>query len=192
MIDLPNSLILGICHLIFYFYGYKDHLDRCTPSLDLFAKLLQLCLTLYNPMDYSPPGFSVHGILQARILEWVAISFSRASSRPRDPTEVPHISARRFNRFHLQFRRPRFDSWVGKISWRRDRLPTLVFLGFSCGSAGNESACNAGDTRDVGSIPGFDPLEEEIYTHSSILAWRIPCTEESGGLQSLRLQSCHD
>ena len=73
MIDLPNSLILGICHLIFYFYGYKDHLDRCTPSLDLFAKLLQLCLTLYNPMDYSPPGFSVHGILQARILEWGAI-----------------------------------------------------------------------------------------------------------------------
>jgi len=40
--------------------------------------------TLCNPMDCSPPGFSVHGILQARILEWVAISFSRGSSRPED------------------------------------------------------------------------------------------------------------
>ena len=42
------------------------------------AKSLQSCLTLCNPMDYSPPGSSIHGILQARILEWVAISFSSA------------------------------------------------------------------------------------------------------------------
>ena len=41
----------------------------------------QSCLTLRDPMDCSPPGSSVHGILQARILEWVAISFSRGSSR---------------------------------------------------------------------------------------------------------------
>ena len=41
------------------------------------AKLLQSCLTLCNPMDRSPPGSSVHGILQARILEWVAMPFSR-------------------------------------------------------------------------------------------------------------------
>ena len=51
---------------------------------------------------------------------------------------------------HLQCRRPWFDSWVGKICWRRDRLPTPVFLGFPCGSAGKESACNA---RDLGLIP---------------------------------------
>ena len=46
-----------------------------------------------NPVDYSPPGFSVHGILQARVLEWVAISFSRGSSQPRDPTQVSHMKA---------------------------------------------------------------------------------------------------
>ena len=46
-----------------------------------------------------------------------------------------------------------FNSWVGKICWRRDRLPTPVFLGFPCGSAGKESACNAGD---LGSIPGLE------------------------------------
>ena len=52
----------------------------------------------------------------------------------------------------LQFRRPRFDSWLGKICWRRDRQPTPVFMGFPCGSAGKESACNVGD---LGSIPGL-------------------------------------
>ena len=49
----------------------------------LNANLLQSCLTLWDPMDYSTPGSSVHGISQARILEWVAISFSRGSSQPR-------------------------------------------------------------------------------------------------------------
>ena len=48
-------------------------------------------------MDCSPPGSSVHGILQARVLEWVAIPFSRGSSRPRDWTQVSHIPGRRFN-----------------------------------------------------------------------------------------------
>ena len=49
----------------------------------LLAKSFQSCLTLCNPIDCSPPGSSVPGILQARILEWVAISFSRGSSQPR-------------------------------------------------------------------------------------------------------------
>ena len=46
--------------------------------------LSQSCLTLFNPIDCSLPGSSVHGILQARILEWVATSFFRGSSKPRD------------------------------------------------------------------------------------------------------------
>ena len=73
-----------------------------------------------DPIDGSPPGSPVPGILQARTLEWVA--------------------------------RPLFNSWAGKIHWRKDRLPTLVFLGFPCGSAGKESARNAGD---LCSIPGL-------------------------------------
>ena len=59
------------------------------------AKLLQSCLC--NPMDHSPPGSSIHGILQARILEWVVISFFRGSSQPRDWTQVSHIAGRCFN-----------------------------------------------------------------------------------------------
>ena len=48
------------------------------------SEVVQSCPTLWDPMDCSLPGFSVHGILQARILEWVAVSFSRGSSQPKD------------------------------------------------------------------------------------------------------------
>ena len=54
--------------------------------------IAQLFLTLCDPLDCSPPGSSVHGILQARILEWVAISSSRGSSQPRDWTHISCIS----------------------------------------------------------------------------------------------------
>ena len=54
----------------------------------------QSCPTLCDPLDCSPPGSSVHGILQARILEWVVISFSRGSFQPRDQTWVSHIVGR--------------------------------------------------------------------------------------------------
>ena len=60
-------------------------------------EVAQSCLTLCDPVDCSLPGSSVDGILQARILEWVAISFSRGSSRPRDRTQVSRIGGRRFN-----------------------------------------------------------------------------------------------
>ena len=56
----------------------------------------QSCPTLCDPMDCSPPGSSVHGIFQARILEWVAISFSRGSSQPRDGTQVSCTAGRFF------------------------------------------------------------------------------------------------
>ena len=54
--------------------------------------LAQLCPTLCNPMDGRPPGSSVHEIFQARILEWLAISFSRESSRPRDQPTSPAVA----------------------------------------------------------------------------------------------------
>ena len=54
----------------------------------LSAKLLQSCPTLWDLIDCSLPGSSVHGIIQARILEWVALPFSRGSSQPRDWTRI--------------------------------------------------------------------------------------------------------
>ena len=61
-----------------------------------YVKIAQSCPTLCNPTDCSPPGFSVHGILQARILEWVIVPFSKGSSQPRDQTQVSHIAGRLF------------------------------------------------------------------------------------------------
>ena len=57
----------------------------------------QACPTLCNPMDYSPPGSSVHGILQARKLKWIAMPSSRGSSQPRDWTRVSCPARRFFN-----------------------------------------------------------------------------------------------
>ena len=58
----------------------------------MYAKSLQSCLTLCHPIDYSLPDSSVHGILPARILEWVAIPSSRGSSWPRDQTCISYVS----------------------------------------------------------------------------------------------------
>ena len=54
--------------------------------------VIQLCPTLWDPMDRNLPGSSVHRILQAKILRWVAVSFSRGSSRPRDQSQVSYIA----------------------------------------------------------------------------------------------------
>ena len=77
----------------------------------------QSCLTLYNPMDYSPPGSSIHGILQARILEWVAISSSRGSSQPRDRTQVSCIAG------------GFFTSWGAAIAILRWWGSKMLYLG---------------------------------------------------------------
>ena len=76
-----------------------------------------------------------------------------------------------------QCRRPQFNSWVGKIHWRRDRLPTPVFLGFPGDSAGKESACNAGD---LGLIPGLGRS-----WRSERLPTLVFCPGEFHGLSSL-------
>ena len=60
------------------------------------SEVSQSCPALCYPLDCSPPGSSIHGIFQARVLEWVAISFSRGSSRPRDWTQVSRIVGRCF------------------------------------------------------------------------------------------------
>ena len=60
------------------------------------SELAQSCPSLCHPMDCGLPGSSIHGVLQASVLEWVAIAFSRGSSWPRDWTQVSHIAGKRF------------------------------------------------------------------------------------------------
>ena len=67
------------------------------PIIQSESEVAQSCLTLCDPVECSPSGSSVHGILQARILEWVAISYSRGSSHPRDRTQVSRIAGKHFN-----------------------------------------------------------------------------------------------
>ena len=79
--------------LTLYFYSFKTVSE---------SEVAQLSPTLFDPMDCSLPGSSVHGILQARVLEWVAIVLSRGSSWPRDWTQVSCIADRRFYRLSHQ------------------------------------------------------------------------------------------
>ena len=65
-------------------------------SVVVVVSVTQSCLTLFEPMDSSMPGSSVHGMLQARILEWTAILFSRGSSWPRDWTRASCVAGRFF------------------------------------------------------------------------------------------------
>ena len=73
---------------------------KCQPTMqeksESESEVAQSRPTLCDPMDCSLSGSSVYGILQARILEWVAISFSRGSSQPRDQTQVSHIAGKCF------------------------------------------------------------------------------------------------
>ena len=95
-LQIKSQLILSVvaCGFIFSLLIQfpKHFLSPPLPFVSFFlcvcTKSLQSCPTLCHPMDCSPPGSFVHGILQARILEWVAMPSSRGSSRPRDRTCV--------------------------------------------------------------------------------------------------------
>ena len=134
------------------------------------AKLLRLCPTLCYPMDCSLPGSSVHGILQASVLEWIAMPSSRGSSPPRDQT---------FS-MHLFF--PGLSSrGVGEDGWMDQRW-------------GLQNACGR-LTRRGGCWRFWEKLADKMLlkpcflaTHSSVLAWRIPGTAEPGGLPSMGSQ----
>ena len=98
------------------------------------SEVPQSCPTLHDTMDCSLTGSSVHGILQARVLEWGAIAFSAK--------EVLVVKKTHLLMQDMQ------ETWFPSLGWE-------------------------------------DPLEEGRATRSSILAWRLPWTEEPGGLQSI-------
>ena len=130
-------------------------------------------------MDCSPPSSSVHGISQARILEWVAIHFSRGSSQPRDRTGFCCIG--RWILYHCMTREASIKQLLPLIQCF---FPGRDFPG---GSVVKNLPANAGD---AGSISGSErSLEKAMAIYSSILAWESPWIEEPGRLQSVRSQS---
>ena len=116
----------------------------------------QSCPSLCDPVDCSLPGSSVHGILQARILEWVAISYSKKYNGG--------CQIRWFLRRKLQN-----NFWASLVAQMVKNLLAM-------------------QETQVQSLSQEDPLKEEVAAHSSIPAWRIPCTEEPGRLQSMGSQ----
>ena len=76
-----------------YFLSHQLFQDQTKPDryCDTHTQVAQSCLTFCDPMDCNLSGSSVHGIFQAIVLEWIAISFSSGSSQPRDRTQVSHI-----------------------------------------------------------------------------------------------------
>ena len=79
-----------------FFLFWFSHYVYATPKCPMWSEVTQSCPTLCDPMDCSLSGSSVHGIFQARVLEWVSISFSRGSSWLRDQTRVSRIVGRHF------------------------------------------------------------------------------------------------
>ena len=92
LLGFSQSLCLLLLHGFFTWGIPKVYASPLIPVLCVCAKLLHSCPMLGDPMDCSPPGSSVHGILQARILEWVAMPSSRGSLQPRNQTHVPYVS----------------------------------------------------------------------------------------------------
>ena len=162
-------------------------------------------------MDYT---YTVHGILQASILEWEALPFSRGPSQPRDRTQVsalqvaslpaePQRSPRILEWVAYPFSRGSswptnqtgvswiaggfFTNWAIKEKHRGNYNVAYVKLqGFPSGSVvKNQPAMQETQETRVQFLDWEDPLEKGMATHSSILAWKIPWTEEAGGLQSI-------
>ena len=97
-------LLLPSFYLLWIYFAFLFYVLKLGARLFTYKKWLlcvcvlvaQSCPTLCDSMICSPPGFSVHGILQARILEWIAIPFSRGTSQPRNQTLVSCIAGRFF------------------------------------------------------------------------------------------------
>ena len=143
-------------------------------------KVTHLCLTLCNPMDYT-----VHGILQTRILEWVAFPFSRGSSQTRDRTRVPCIAGRFFTNYQGS---PMYDVlicwdifygpecglpwWMFHVSLRRMKHILINWLIFIFGCAGSLWLCEL-----------FSSCGSRAALHCSAQASR--CSGFSRGAQAL-------
>ena len=155
--QIPVNILYATLPLVFLFKNnwiiVKESCDK--PAA---AKSLQSCPTLYDPIDGSPPGFPVPGILQAITLEWVAISFSNAWK------------------------------WEVKV-----KLLSCVQLFTTPWTAAYQAPPFMGFSRQeyLSGVASLDSIFGEEY--SGTLAWKIPWTEEPGGLQSMgSLRVGHD
>ena len=139
------------------------------------------CPTLCDPMDCSQPGFSIHGILQARMLEWVAMPFSRGSSQPRDQTQVSCIGGLVLHqlsykgspasgRGYINFFRQR-----GRVPWGRSLRMSVVVQSL------NQSCLTLCDPMDCSMLgfPVLHCLPEFYQTPVHWVQWCHPTISSS-------------
>ena len=159
---------------------------------------------LCNPMDCSPPGSSVYGILQARILDWVAMPSSRGPSWPRDWTHISCVSCIGRQIFYPLSHLGSPSQGYSPSNYASPELRLQVGYNLGEGNGTPLQYCCLENLMDGGAwwaaVHGvakrrtrlsdftftfhFHALEKEMATHSCVLAWRIPWTEEPGRLQS--------
>ena len=155
-----------------------------------------------DPMGCSSPGSSVHGIYQARILEWAVISFSGGSYWTRVWTHDSYRLVLCTNNFSWNYENGlcfKSEFWFLCL-WAEAAIESSGALepdwGFGVHHPSYGASLIAQSVKNlpavqetwVRSLGWEDPLEKEMATHSSILAWKIPWTEEPGGLQSMGSQ----
>ena len=157
---------------------------------DCCCLVTKSCPTLCNPIDCSPPGSSVHGISQARTLEWVAISFSRWSSRPRDRTQVSHIVGRHFYSLSYQGSRLELNRYLLFVQWVRVPFPSPgdlpdpgIWTRISCIGGTvyhwvtrDASRRNGGESRDIHGVPG---LRESLCWALCLHDLNVGCSQGS-------------
>ena len=170
-------------------YTREKNLKRINIFVYAAAKSLQSYPTLCDPIVGSPPGSPVRGILQARTLEWVAISFSNAWKWKVKVKSFSHVRLLA-TQWIAAHQAPPFMGFSRQEYWSGVPLPspiymciyththTHIYMGFPGDSDGKKSACNVGG---LGSVPvlGRSPGEGD----------GCPWTEDSGGLQSTGSQS---
>ena len=131
--DIPTTCVcVYVCmHTVEYYSVMKrrksGRLWQRGWTLKALVLLAQLWLALCDPMDCSPPGSCLHGILQARILEWVAIPFSRGSSWPRDRTQVSCIAGGFFTVWATG------ESWRHYTKWNKSEKDQYPMISLICG-----------------------------------------------------------
>ena len=131
----------------------------------------------------------IHGILQARILEWVAFPFSRRSSQPRDRIQVSYIAGRFFTSWATReaqlIRYTRLNNKEKEMANHSSILAWRIL--WTEEPSGLLSIGSQRVRHDWSDLACMHALEKETATHSNILSWRILWTEELGGLPSMGL-----
>ena len=133
-----NITALLMCggHFLSVIYSFTN---KCASLItSLHAQSLESCLSICNPVDCSLPDSSVHGIFQAKTLEWVAISFSRGSSQARVRTFVSYFGKWTFNHWVTQEVQLQARGWfISFYNWDH----TIYIMRFPGGSVVKESTC---------------------------------------------------